>query len=54
MNYDKYMRAAIDAYSKGLTSAKDFLSDVKDYMMNEGSCDDVLGAQVWFILLHLY
>jgi len=40
---DFYMRAAIDAYSKGLVKAQDFLDDAKQYLKNEISCESVLG-----------
>lgn len=34
--------AIIDAFSKGLTNAQDFLDDAIEYLTNELSCDDVL------------
>ncbi|XP_066921245.1 uncharacterized protein [Clytia hemisphaerica] len=37
-------RAIIDAYSKGLQNAQDFLKDAIDYLTNELSCDDVLSS----------
>ena len=43
---DQILRAAIDAYSKGLTKSKDFLADVRAFMKSEVSCDDILGADV--------
>ena len=43
---DLYMRAAIDAYSKGLVKAQDFLADAKQFLKNEISCEIVLGETV--------
>merc|ERR1712137_219222 len=36
--------AIIDAYSKGLTKAQDFLKDARDFLTKEISCDQVLGS----------
>ena len=46
MKGDEFMKAAIDAYSKGLTHAKDFLADAKKFLIDELSCEKVIGETV--------
>ena len=46
MKKEEIVKAAIDAYSKGLTNAKDFYEDAKKFLIDEASCDNILGETV--------
>lgn len=52
LNKDMVMKVAIDAYSKGLASAKDVLADARTYLADKISCESVFDTVV--CIVHAY